>query len=90
MSRRLGKGHRHYVGNEGIVRLKRDKCIRKPTVRLFDMYIVQILLTETSLRDKYRSPQDDYRENFVKRLKPSKIKLYEKLGRYYDRSHTGK
>ena len=90
MSRRLGKKHYDYIGDDGINALKHTKSYRNPKVRLFDMYRVKVLLTETYMRDLYWSPQQRCRQGISKDLKPSKMKLYQKLGRYFDRSHTGK
>ncbi len=92
MSRKLGKKHFQYVGNEGLERLKHDKSHWNPKRRLWDTYMVQILLTHTYLRDVYWNPQCGVanRKGILKTLTPAKQKRYDKLERYYDRSGTGR
>lgn len=90
MSTRLGKKHRQYVGTDGLQKLKQDKCTRNPKRRLWDTYLVQILLTHTNLRDVLWNPQNNTAEGVSKRLTPAKQKLYDKLERYDNRARNGK
>jgi len=90
MSRKLGKKHPQYVGTDGIERLKRDKSERNPKRRLFDTYMVQMLLTHTYLRDKFWCPQNCNKLGVIKRNTPTKRRFHNKLERYYDRAGSGR
>lgn len=90
MCRRLGKKHFQYVGTEGIEQLKADKSHWNPKRRLFDTYMVQILLAHTNLRDVFWNPQNKSPKGISKGLTRSKAALYAKLQRYYDRAGNGK
>lgn len=90
MCRRLGKKHSQYVGTEGLEQLKADKSHWNPKRRLFDTYMVQILLTHTNLRDVFWNPQCNNKKGISKRLTRRKASLYDKLQRYYDRAGNGK
>lgn len=90
MCNRLGKKHRQYVGTDGLLRLKQDKCERNPKRRLWDTYLVQILLTHTNLRDVLWNPQHACEKGISKKLTPAKQKFYNKLERYDNRARNGK
>ena len=90
MCRRLGKKHSQYVGTEGLEKLKADKSHWNPKRRLFDTYMVQILLTHTNLRDVFWNPQCNNPKGISKGLTRRKASLYDKLQRYYDRAGNGK
>jgi len=87
---KLGKNHFQYVGTEGLERLKREKSHWHPKRRLWDTYMVQILLTHTNLRDKHWNPQNCNKLGIIKRNTPAKRKLYNKLERYYLRAGNGR
>jgi hypothetical protein len=86
MSRRLGKKHFQYVGTEGLERQKHERMERAPWRRLCDSYRVRLLNDQTYLRDVFWNPQNNNKEGILKRLKPRKQKLYDKLDRYFDRT----
>ncbi|MNP89162.1 hypothetical protein D3C85_15650 [compost metagenome] len=90
MCRRLGKNHFQYVGTEGLERLAVEKSHWNPKTRLSKMYRVNILLTETALRDVLWNPQCNHRSGISAKLAPAKQRLFDKLNRYLDRSHLGK
>lgn len=90
MCNRLGKKHRRYVGTEGLERLKKERSIRNPKVRLFDTYRVQILLTIAGVMDAYWTPQQNCKSGLSKRLTNSKTRHYQKLDRYWFMSISGK
>lgn len=92
MSIKLGKKHVQYVDSTGLDRLKQERSHWNPKRRLWDTYCVQILLTQTALRDVHWNPQCGAAcsKDTLKPLTPSKQRHYDKLERYYDRSHTGK
>lgn len=90
MSRRLGKKHWQYIGNEGLELQKREPTVLNPKRMVADLYRVKLLNYHTFLRDVYWNPQQDLREGLAKRLKPSKQKFYDKLERYWHRTGNGR
>lgn len=90
MCNRLGKKHFQYVGTEGLERQKKERMIRAPWRFLCDSYMVCISNDHTNLRDKFWNPQNNNFQGLAKRMRPSKLKLYAKLERYYNRAGNGK
>lgn len=90
MCNRLGKKHHQYVGTEGLERLKKERLIRNPKVKMFDTYGVQILLAVTEVMAVYWNPQQNCKSGVSKRLTNSKMRHYQKLDRYWSISTSGK